>query len=785
VRTSLQPVFPFVVIAGLSLAAVAFAWAAALRRRRRERGAWRWAVPVLRTAAIGLLALILLNPVASEEVRRERPPREVQILFDRSGSMRLGRAASRYAGAVRMVGRAVRRLDVAGAWHAFAFDDALHEVKLGGRLALAGPDEGPSRTSLGTALFALMRRVEDRDVRHIVLLSDGRNHDRRILDQAVSAAARRGVPISVFAAAQHVDRQNVSVRHVHVPGIVKAGSTVTLDAELTALQPYDLPVAVTLRDPSGKGIAVHMIKLQEGSNRCRLTFQAGHADMTYRLTVAPLARELTESDNTCEFRIGVRDQKLRVLYMEGTVAKREEEPLHEVAYLPQALMSEGDVDVMVLVNDKQARRGGRFCHVKGFTADHQMILQHHLGYPTSREELFGYDLVICSDINKTLFTPEQLAWTVELVAERGGGFIMIGGNTAFDAGGWNNTVWEQLLPVDISEEEGLRVVGKRNVRFTDTPDGHPILRFSSDKYLNELILMSHPPFQGHHLIRRTKPGASTLCESEEGIPLIVVQQYGRGRTMAFTSDVTCSWGKFHKTWGPRWLSEEAKEYAAQHGLPLVEEPARRGPKALPLGNDYYARFWMNALRWLTENSLRRLGNDVLVSVDALSHRAGDSVPVQVELLGQDPAFKRVTVAVDLPGAQAVPLGFDAEKEVFAGELQLPVAIGPSHVDIAATVHDLQRNAESVTRKTLRIDKTWQELQDVTPDPALLARVARQTGGRVLSTADELRALLQDTLAPQEPDKAQFFVPLWDTPWLWAALVVCFGVEWLIRKMLRA
>ena len=47
-------------------------------------------------------------------------------------------------------------------------------------------------------------------------------------------------------------------------------------------------------------------------------------------------------------------------------------------------------------------------------------------------------MVICSDIARTAFTPEQLDWTVELVGKRGGGFAMVGGFTSFGSGGWDD-----------------------------------------------------------------------------------------------------------------------------------------------------------------------------------------------------------------------------------------------------------------------------------------------------------------------------------------------------------
>ena len=36
------------------------------------------------------------------------------------------------------------------------------------------------------------------------------------------------------------------------------------------------------------------------------------------------------------------------------------------------------------------------------------------GYPTTREELLSFDVIICSDIARAAFTPAQLEWTVDL-----------------------------------------------------------------------------------------------------------------------------------------------------------------------------------------------------------------------------------------------------------------------------------------------------------------------------------------------------------------------------------
>jgi hypothetical protein len=114
------------------------------------------------------------------------------------------------------------------------------------------------------------------------------------------------------------------------------------------------------------------------------------------------------------FRIGARKGKIRVIYMEGTVS-----PPGEYRFIQDALQEDPNIECVCLeVNNQLADKPILF-----------RVNDPSRGFPSTREELFTYDVVICSDIARTAFTQEQLDWTVELVAERGGGFVMIGGYT--------------------------------------------------------------------------------------------------------------------------------------------------------------------------------------------------------------------------------------------------------------------------------------------------------------------------------------------------------------------
>ena len=97
------------------------------------------------------------------------------------------------------------------------------------------------------------------------------------------------------------------------------------------------------------------------------------------------------SNNSVTFQISPRDSRLRVIYMEGTGA-------NEYRYLQDALHEDPDIKCTSMVVGNQNDARPRLSRVD----------EPARGFPTTREELFGYDVVICSDIARTAFTAEQL-----------------------------------------------------------------------------------------------------------------------------------------------------------------------------------------------------------------------------------------------------------------------------------------------------------------------------------------------------------------------------------------
>lgn len=180
----------------------------------------------------------------------------------------------------------------------------------------------------------------------------------------------------------------------------------------------------------------------------------------------------------------------------------------------------------------------------GWTVDH--IANHAAteDFPWTAEDLEPYDVVVLSDISAdTLLlhpdafvrgrrTPNRLA-ELERWVHAGGGFLMIGGYMSFS--GFEGKARFQGTPVE-------RMLPVRMLGFDDraeTPEGitpsvattaHPALEPGHADW---------PHFLGYN---RVAPDGGEVLLSFAEDPLLVVDQRGKGRTAAFTSDCSPHWG---------------------------------------------------------------------------------------------------------------------------------------------------------------------------------------------------------------------------------------------------
>jgi len=731
---------------------------------------------LLRGLTLSILVLILLNPLRIERDLRPGPPPSAVFLLDGSRSMSLEAPISRSQAARQVIQRADSLMapDRRPRVQSFRFGRALEA------LAATEPEPFPAprddETRLISALEELPSRFEDGTPFGVFLFSDGRSTESHDLDQVGEFYRTLGVPIHVFPLGDERVSGDLAIQTIDAPPNAAAGTRVPVRVTLRSRGYDGQRVELQIRRPDtprAEPLASLPVTLAGGEQSHELVIETDQARGPLTVEVPVLAHEAIAANNVVPFQIAPRPAAIRVLYMEGTGPP-------EARFLKEALEEDPGIRCTnMFVNNMYAQKP---------------ILQREdnprVGYPTSRQELFEYDVVICSDIARTAFTREQLEWTVELVAQRGGGFVMIGGNMSFGGGGWDQTIWDGLIPVDMSGRGTRRSEtywGPLRVLIPSQAESHPIWRIVDDPVRNRAILDRLPGFYGTNLTNRLKPAATALGRSDREIPgsgIVTVfscQSFGRGRSFAMSTDTTRDWGAdFERIWGEG-------------------------------DNRYYRKFWRNVVRWLAEKSTssnRRLqveidkiiyrpGQPIIIAVHAFDENArpADSYRVIARVRRPGPASKTwpVDSGDSSPGEPSTDLMASVElmphlaDHTYRGELPAPSA-GTILENPGSTLQTLSLEVvaldgeRSVAQTSINLqlldDPT--EFLDPRPDPERLAQLAKLTGGRVLRSPEELADLL--TRQARAADRLLISRrPVWDRAWVWALLLGLLASEWILRR----
>jgi uncharacterized membrane protein len=166
-------------------------------------------------------------------------------------------------------------------------------------------------------------------------------------------------------------------------------------------------------------------------------------------------------------------------------------------------------------------------------------------FPESQDELATYDVVVLSDIgyNTLAIPPETFsdgarrANRLELLrgfVHDGGGLLMVGGYLSFQGingrANYAGTAIEDILPVTMLRTDD-RVERSDGIHPEVLDTDHPVIAEIGNDW---------PDFLGYN---RFEPddGASELVQIGED-PLLVVGEYGQGRSAAFASDCAPHWG---------------------------------------------------------------------------------------------------------------------------------------------------------------------------------------------------------------------------------------------------
>ena len=287
--------------------------------------------------------------------------------------------------------------------------DAFVEAGLG--TDISGMEEiqsdiEPDFTNLSGAIDLALASFPPDSGARIVVLSDG---NENLGDSLTSAriASNRNVEIDVVPLGEPTTGEVMAGRLI-IPRRVEEDEMFDVRAVIEAESESDGIVEVYEND---RLIGTQDVHLLPGKNV--FTFPRQHSEggfISYRVQVR--AEGDTEGANNIATDYTIVEGQPRVCYVSG-------DPI-EQPWLVNALAEEGIV-----------------AEFRGLA-----------GLPTSLISMAPYDVIIFSDVGAELLSPETMNSYQSYVRDLGRGFAMVGGENSFGPGGYFETPFEEMLPVD-------------------------------------------------------------------------------------------------------------------------------------------------------------------------------------------------------------------------------------------------------------------------------------------------------------------------------------------------
>jgi hypothetical protein len=665
--------------------------------------------------------------------------RSMSVRDEANGRTRWEALKRALADAARPLARVARDFEV----KAYAFDSDLHPAEVaGGEVRLGDKPEG-RQTAIGAVLEDIQRENAGKRLLGVILLSDGAQRARAprdVLPQTAAAQLKNSGPL--FAVRLGKSRGLGQTQDVAITGLladprvfVKNVLTVTGQVRIDGFVNREIPVQLQFETAPGKMTTVAEQKVKVSSSGQIAPFEFRYVpdrpgEFKLAVAIAPQPGELVTNNNHLSTFVHVLSGGLKVLYLEGT-------PRVESRFLRRSLGASSDINV-------------RFVRLD-------------LRRPDDRPEDLAtcfkpgqFDVYILGDLDSSLLKADEVRALAERVTQ-GAGLIMLGGYQSFGPGGYASTPLADVLPVvmdrferqkpDEPIREGEHIdAGPAGLKMLPTQMGvnHFSLSLGGTPRENMEQWRKLPGLEGANKVRKLKPWAMVLAETEKAEPLLVTQNFGNGRVMAFMGDSTWHW----------WM----RGFEASH-----------------------KRFWRQVVLWLARKD-ESMGSDVWVKL--AEHRFLPGQPVEFEVGVQGGRVEpekgvKFEAQVIPPSGRASPVQLAADQDKTRGSFRETESPGDYIVQVTARKDGKELGQGRARFAVLDQDL---ELDNSAADADLLESLGTISGGKWLPPED-LRGLIEqlskDTQSLEVQVEAK--VTLWDTWTVFSVLVGLLGLEWYLRK----
>ncbi|MDX1680454.1 MAG: hypothetical protein R3242_06975 [Akkermansiaceae bacterium] len=688
---------------------------------------------VLRMLAAIAVAILLWEPEWLTVTNPETKPRIV-ILTDQSKSMTTidAELPPELTGRSGIVSRRewVEQALASDLWKPLE-EDGKNEVKV---VPFATPD--PERPALsGTDLESAISDLLDKEdnLRAVVLFTDADYNQGQPPVAAAQKMSLRGVPLFPIPVGSPVRLPDIDLLQVSAPSYGVVGEKVQIPFTIRSSLDRQVRTVVRLRNEAGKEVTKDIVLPPNTETYGSMLWRLEKEGATKLNLSVPVAEgELVDANNSREFVIAGRPEKIRVLVVDSL-------PRWEYRFLRNALSRDPGVELSCLLFHPQLGTGGGGDYIQAF--------------PDKREDLSQYDVIFLGDvgINDNQLTKEQCALIKGLVENQASGVVFLPGSQG-NQFSLLETELADLMPVILDEKkrEGLTEPIAAPLVLTSEGRGSLLTMLGDNEEENTEIWRRLPGFFWHAPVIKAKAGTEVLAvhgnrRGKYGlVPLLVTKTAGNGKVLFMGTDSAWRW--------------------------------RRGVEDL-----YHYRFWGQVARWMSYQRNMAAGQRVRVYFTPERPEPGATVTLNANAFdakGAPLEDGKVTITLTAPDGRVKRLDLqksDSGWGAFNGRFKVDL---PGTWKIRAVVSGAEDQPleTKLLAQGVEIEKTGQPAR-----PEVLKEMANIAKGRVVQPG-QVSNLIKDINALPEPRPMESRVPLWSYWPVLIAMVVLLGLFWVGRKL---
>jgi uncharacterized membrane protein len=698
---------------------------------RRSAVVW-----LLQTLLASVLLLLLWHPALS--VATLRPQQNiVAVVVDDSSSMAVddSGSGSRENAAKNVLNSGlVKQLQQKFQVRLYKLSDNLSRLEAYDKGGLEKLTPAGTATHIGEGLKQVLADAASLPIGAVVLLSDGADNSGGIDLETISEVRRQRIPVHTIGFGREKSAHDVEMTGVETPARALPDSRLSAAVSFHQHGYAGQKAKILIKD-GGKVLAAHDITFKaDGVEQTEnILFNAGPIGVkAIEVAIDPLAGEENQRNNKVVRLVNVDKRTPRILYMEG-------EPRWEFKFLRRAVEDDSSIHLSTILRTTQNK-----IYVQDDHGDAPKTIKD--GFPTRIEDLFEFDGLILGSVDAPFFTANQQQMMKDFVDRRGGGLLFLGGKDSLADGGYARSVLNEVLPVKLPEQKNTFVRDPATAELTSAGRSSLITRIEEDPQKNVERWKKLPYMMNFQIAGQPKPGAVVLVEAHPTsvgtLPLLTIQNYGRGRSAVFAT--AGSW---------RWQMLQ------------------------PVADKSHEMFYSQLLRWLVNETPRRL------TVSTPRQILNDESTVKLRADVRDKAFlpaADATVEGHILGdgvAETVEMRPDAlDAGVYTAEWTIPKA-GSYVVEVTARrgVEDLGRDV-----LTFRRNDGVAESFHVEQNRELLEKLSAETGGKYYKPEDAQR-LGRDISYSEAGITVRETRDLWDMPVIFLLLLMLRSGEWLLRR----